>query len=215
MNHIDHIYIIVSKHYESTRYQYLQDNLAPLFNTNYITFFEPYYKGRDSIDMITSKLGTLKHRLSIGAGMLYMTYYKLLLDILESKYQTVLILESDVLFDKDNLINNINQVINDWIQLKDRNSMIFLGNGCNFKPSKNQHISNTCLYKTNASKCTDSMIWTNEVCQSLLKNMFPIELPIDLHINQVSQSNQFNCYWIENPIFIQGSQNGTYQSTIS
>jgi hypothetical protein len=211
---IDIIYIIVSSEFEKDRLNYLQKYINENFikYKDSIKYYEPYYKNRDE-KLI--KEYNYHSKLKIAEKMLFSTYTKMFKEILELKYENILILESDVLFLND-FENRLDEIYNEWISnRKNEVSMIFLGNGCNLIPNENNKISNN-LYLQNSSKCTDSMLCSYkciDYVNNYINKLNIIDKPIDFMLNEIL-GEKCNGYWIKYPMVIQGSQNGTYKSTI-
>jgi hypothetical protein len=214
INNLDHIYIILSKQFEPERFNYIQFFLK-LFPSDYCTIVDPFYKGRDDPkQLLVPRIKSTIQPVSLGAGFLYLTYEKLMNEFIHTtNYNTVLVLESDILF-KNDVIEKLTECINEWITLENwENSMIFLGNGCNFKPNPNTKVTEH-LYFTNGSKCTDSMLWTRNSISKILPELENLNNPIDFKLLECFEKNISKAYWIEPHIFEQGSQNGTYNKTI-
>ena len=142
------------------------------------------------------------------------------------KYNYGLILEDDAIFDihfKNNLINYINQLPNNW-------DMLFLDDCCNF------HIPNAIktknIYKKNlnanslggglgatrgagcylvSKKCATKITYNVETYY--YNGGYKIDDPIDLWLNKVFRRNNFNIYWAEPTISTQGTENGTYKTS--
>lgn len=211
---IDIIYIIVSSEFEKERLNYLQKfvNENIKIYKDKIKYYEPFYKKRDE-ELI--KECNYHSKLRIAEKMLFSTYIKIFKEILENKYENILILESDVLF-VNNFEIKLNEIYDEWkINRKSEISMVFLGNGCNLIPNEKNKISSN-LYLQNTSKCTDSMLCSYdciEYISNYINNLDIIDKPIDFMLNDIL-GEKCNSYWIKNPIAFQGSQNGTYKSTI-
>jgi hypothetical protein len=213
---IDFIYIIISKEKEKERYNYIINNITKYlpnyFKNNKIIFYEPFFIDRDEIKLSSLNLNFSK-TLKNGEKMLLATYVNLFKELLEKKYEKILILESDVLF-VDNFEEKLNIIYDEWNLFKKNSSIVFLGNGCNLKP-KTKRISNN-LYLENRSKCTDSMLLDLESITNInifLNSLEIIDLPIDHLLNRIMNKTIYG-YWIHEPIIFQGSQNGTYKSCI-
>jgi hypothetical protein len=211
---IDIIYIIVSSEFEKDRLNYLQKYINENFKVykDRIKYYEPFYKNRDE-ELI--KDCNYHGKLRTAEKMLFSTYSKMFKEILELKYENILILESDVLF-VNNFEVKLDEIYNEWLNnRKNKVSMVFLGNGCNLHPDERNRISNN-LYLQNSSKCTDSMLCSRE-CVEYINNYINklniIDKPIDFMLNKIL-GEECNGYWIKYPMVIQGSQNGTYKSTI-
>ncbi len=216
---IDHVYIIAHPLYEANRIEYIKQHILPYFSSTQYTFITPFWKGVDNVQMITKCLDPagLYHKLTEGAGFLFLTYYRIMKLFVTSEYQNVLVLESDVQVNQG-FEHQLNETIKEWKALPNyQSSMVFLGNGCNLQAPPSAPRTGR-LVEMNSSKCTDSMLWSKENIQAILKNMIPIKAPIDWFFNlwfdSMKNHNTHKAYWIEPTIFIQGSQNGAYESEV-
>lgn len=211
---IDIIYIIVSSEFERERLNYLQIYINENFIVykDRIKYYEPLYKNRDE-ELI--KDCNYHSKLKTAEKMLFETYIKIFKEILELKYENILILESDVLF-FNNFETKLDEIFNEWLtNRKNKASIVFLGNGCNLYPDEKNKISNN-LYLQNSSKCTDSMLCSRESIEYVINYINKLDIidkPIDYMLDHIL-GDECNGYWIKYPIVTQGSQNGTYQSTI-
>jgi hypothetical protein len=213
IEHIDHIYIVVHPEKEKDRYNYLL-SFVSLFPSDYYTFITPFYKDIDSPEPFSNRIKRCNQRISDGAAFLYYTYEVLMKSILETtNYNTVLILESDILCDFNTVKIDLQTMINEFVSLNNLNSMIFLGNGCNLKAHNHTKVTEH-LYLMNLSKCTDSMIWTRTSIENCIPHLQIIDNPIDHKLLNIFKSGIINAYWCEPHLFVQGSQNGTYHTTI-
>jgi len=145
-------------------------------------------------------------------------------NIIAENYEYALILEDDVIL-CDNFIEKLNNYIT---QLPENFDMLFIGDGCNLHIEKhklipNKNIYEKCLYPTSwggngASRCSDSYIITkkcaNKMCEYINNLKYEITLPIDWWLNVATRDNNFKVYWAEPTIVTQGTQNGTFQSSI-
>jgi len=145
-------------------------------------------------------------------------------NIIAENYEYALILEDDVIL-CDNFIEKLNNYIT---QLPENIDMLFIGDGCNLHIEKhklipNKNIYEKCLYPTSwggngASRCSDSYIITkkcaNKMCEYINNLKYEITLPIDWWLNVATRDNNFKVYWAEPTIVTQGTQNGTFQSSI-
>jgi hypothetical protein len=207
---IDIIYIIISTEFEKNRMEYLTNYFQNNKIDIPIIYYEAYYKNRDEHKIDFNRYQNLK----IPEIMLAYTYEKLLEDILKTEYKYFLILESDVLF-CDNFKEKLNDIFTEWVAIAEHPSIIFIGNGNNLVPLEKTKISEN-LYEMNSSKCIDSILFDKNSIQYIhnkIKNTPIINISIDRLIDDMI-GLEINSYWIKNPIILQGSQNGTYESTI-
>jgi len=155
---------------------------------------------------------------------LFLHHYECFKKIIENQADFALILEDDVIL-CDNFIEKLNNYIT---QLPENIDMLFIGDGCNLHIEKhklipNKNIYEKCLYPTSwggngASRCSDSYIITkkcaNKMCEYINNLKYEITLPIDWWLNVATRDNNFKVYWAEPTIVTQGTQNGTFQSSI-
>ena len=139
-------------------------------------------------------------------------------------YEDALIFEDDVILE-DNFTEQLNKYIT---QLPKDYDMLFIGDGCNLhiEPHKlkpNNNIYEKCLYPTywegnGASRCSDSYIISKKcaitLCNYINKLSVKIKLPYDWWLNVACIENNLKVYWAEPTIVTQGSQNGTFLSSI-
>lgn len=117
-----------------------------------------------------------------------------------------LLLEDDAILN-ENFVDEVNKIlrINDW-------DIIFPGSGCNLRKPGNGLIR----VSHPASKCTDSYIITPDAAKKLYSTMSSeINLAIDWELNYQMMIHDLNVFWLEPPIVRQGSQDGTWISSIN
>ena len=207
---IEHIYVIVSSTFEPDRLCYLKKYFTENNLEIKITFFEAIYKYRDE-----NKLeNRYTNNLVLGEKCLLQNYINLYKHILMTDYNTVLILESDVLF-TNNFKDKLYTILNEFKNLNENNAMCFLGNACNLKYNENNKKTEH-LYLQMSSSCTDSMILTRKAIENILNEMTSkiISKPADHLLNDIILNKNIKAYWCIPPIIIQGSANGTYKPSV-
>lgn len=143
-----------------------------------------------------------------------------------SKYSHALILEDDVI-----LTNNFINILNNYMtQLPNNYDMLFIGNGCALhidaklqKPNQNIYLKDknnlfNCGHHVHGiSRCSDSYIVSNkcakQLCHYIDNLQYKINLPSDWWINLADKHNNFNIYWAEPTIVVQGTETGLYKSS--
>ena len=138
-------------------------------------------------------------------------HYKTYQDIVTNKYEKVLILEDDIVFDDNFHMFNmfIDSTPKDW-------DLIFIGQGCNLRVPQNFLIPGQYSYKVNhpASKCTDAYCITYEAAKKILQTMAPFTFPIDFELNYQMKLYNMNVYWMEPPLMkLAGSECGMFHTT--
>jgi GR25 family glycosyltransferase involved in LPS biosynthesis len=138
------------------------------------------------------------------------------------KYESGLIFEDDVILCEDFMV-----FLQSYLSELDDYDMLFIGSGCNLHIDKdrinpNQHIYRKSLYPTSlegdgASRCCDSYIVTNKcakkLCDYISNGINKISKPVDLWLNDAARDNQFEVFWAEPSIVIQGSECGLFHSS--
>jgi GR25 family glycosyltransferase involved in LPS biosynthesis len=207
---IDKFYIIISKKYEADRYIYLQKYFEehPGFEVEYVDALWSHDVG--NIDL--SRYNT--NRLRIPEIMLIETNIRLFKHILENTDDSyIYICESDIIF-QNNFPQRLKETIAEWKSLNEDTSAVFTGNGCNIKPQMHNKVTNT-LYKQNASRCADSILFTRKAVQNVLSQLQQLPI-IDLPLDHISfyGNDKVISYYLEPHIVAQGSQNNTYKSSL-
>jgi len=117
-----------------------------------------------------------------------------------------LVLEDDALL-RENFVEIVNRLLEnkEW-------DVIFPGSGCNLRKQGTGLIS----VSHPASKCTDSYILTPESAEKLYSTMNErIDIAIDWELSYQMMLHDLKVFWLEPPIVMQLSQNGTLQSAIN
>ena len=93
---------------------------------------------------------------------------------------------------------------------------MFYGRWAEHHHLKNIKRYHSFLYKTDSTKCTDSMLMTYETIFQLLQDTQDniINLPVDHMWNNFFEDSKIHSYWTEYPIVNQGSVCGVYNSSI-
>ena len=119
-----------------------------------------------------------------------------------------LVLEDDAIL-SDNFVDVVNNILvtKNW-------DAVFPGSGCNLRSNGRGLIR----VQHPASKCTDAYIVTVDAAKKLYSTMSLVDgvsLAIDWELNYQLMINDLKVYWLEPPIVRQGSQDGTFYSSIN
>ena len=144
--------------------------------------------------------------------------------IISSKYKYNLIIEDDVILDK-NFNNKLSKALK---QLPIDYDMLLIGNGCNLHIPMSTQKPNKFIYKkyneptrwggNGATRCTDSY-FVSKKCSEKLVNYITnisknsINQNSDWWLNEVIRDLKLEIYWMEPTIVTQGTQNGKYSSS--
>ena len=90
---------------------------------------------------------------------------------------------------------------------------VFFGSGANLhlETEEGKHV-----YKKHhpASRCADSILVTRQAAQKIVDTYLPFSLCSDWEIGWQMYHHDMNVYWWEPSLVVQGSENGTYQSSL-
>ena len=170
---------------------------------NEIYKFDPEYTDIH-IDPITGNPPIRQLRISELSN--YLSHYYCIQDHVKNDFDYTLVLEDDVIFENDAFLK-VHKILN---KMPSDCDICYLGNGCGLKPDNVQQ--DKMFYDTNFGiKAADSIIYTKKAAKFLFERK-RTHRPIDYHINTFR--NDLKIYWVEPPIFSQGSQNGVYKTAV-
>jgi GR25 family glycosyltransferase involved in LPS biosynthesis len=156
------------------------------------------------IDSITSNPPIRPLRISELCN--YLSHYYCIQNHIKNDFDYTLVLEDDVIFE-NNAFLKVNEILN---KMPSDCDICYLGNGCGLKPSNIEN--DKIFYDTSFGiKAADSIIYTKKAAKFLSEKK-RTHRPIDYHINTFR--NELKIYWVEPPIFLQGSQNGIYKTAV-
>lgn len=233
---VDHLYIICSHAKEPQRYESVA-TIARLLGVPY-TFIEPSWQGRDEEASWSSRFKPIPEEFtSKGAQHLFVTYERLFARILEEHPKAdakIAILESDAML----LPGGFKR----WKTLQGLldssagfDGVTFMGNSCQSIPGFDRtvytegdvaevfqrmrtpaaHADKFGFIPMGVARCTDSMIWSRAAIQTVYPLLCgDFSLPIDHHFSKCFKLLGVPAYWLLHPIFNQGSQNGTFRSSL-
>lgn len=118
-------------------------------------------------------------------------------DMIKNNYESVLVLEDDVLFVED-FINKFNY------QIKDKDldyDLIWVGTCCNLKYPNS--VSDKFIYKNKGSRCTHGYIISNKCAKKMVEFLKINNHPADFAFNNAINMYNFNNYWMEPALILQ------------
>ncbi len=191
---------------------YIYDFDRDILNENIIN---EYYKCdekeyNNTISKAYGNKSTLFRKLNLSEISLTIKHYHAIKKISEECKEYGLILEDDVLF-KEDFVNLFNKYLDntpkDW-------EVIFMGNCCNLKPDN--ILPNQIAYFKNhpASKCADAFLVKTSLAKKLVYTMKPFRTISDWEYSYQFYLHNAKVYWWEPALVSQGSENGTYKSTL-
>jgi len=187
-------------------------------------FIEKYDKDEITDEESNLFIDTYIDTYNKGTMSLHLKHFYVYKEIAE-KYESGLIFEDDVI-----LCENFMEILQLYISELDTYDMLFIGNGCNLHIDKDRINPNQYMYKKNinpsilegdgAARCCDSYIVSNKCSKKLCEyisinsiNKNKITLPVDFWLNEVARYYNFDVFWAEPSIVIQGSEYGLFSSS--
>lgn len=147
--------------------------------------------------------------------------------IISDNYDYAIIFEDDVILG-DNFKNIIEKYI---LELPSNWDMLFFGEGhgvhipdYRLESGKNIYTKSTQLKNKNikgidgSTRCADSYIISNKCCKKILEIInspnYIICHPVDHLLNYINYYNNFNIFWSEPTLTRQGTNTGTFKSSV-
>jgi GR25 family glycosyltransferase involved in LPS biosynthesis len=121
-------------------------------------------------------------------------------DSYEKKYNSIMILEDDVIF-CDNFISYFNTF---KLQLPDDWDCCWVGSCCNLH--KNMENPNVNVYKSNTSRCCHCYILSKSGIKKIIKEIKNIHQGIDWYYNDIIPRLGLNAFWFEPSLAEQSTQ---------
>jgi GR25 family glycosyltransferase involved in LPS biosynthesis len=151
----------------------------------------------------------------IGCTIAHIWAYK---DIIKNKHDYAIVLEDDAVF-SDNFIEKFDEIFE---TIPEDCDIVSLGSCCNLKiQNTNQEYG---IYKKIPfqTRCAFSQLLTSKSCQIFIENSIPFSWPIDWQWLEIQgftgrppkEKNKLTMYWAEPSLIYQGSEIGTYNSSI-
>tara|TARA_R110000822_G_scaffold1158_2_gene5192 strand:+ start:7850 stop:8527 length:678 start_codon:yes stop_codon:yes gene_type:complete len=144
-----------------------------------------------------------------GYRAVTLEHYFIYKSILEDEsLKNVLILEDDVCF-KDGFYEQFDVYIDSIPQDYD---IAYLGHGCGLNlPQNTDKLFG--LHPQRKSRCSDSYVINRNSTEQLVNHLLPFYAAIDWELTYVQNLQKMNVYWCTNPLIVQGSQTGIYESS--
>jgi glycosyl transferase family 25 len=175
-----------------------------------------FYTDWDQSDISESLRSTLVSSPDLSAAnvSLTMKHVGIWREFLKTKLPFCLVFENDVFLAPD-FNAQINRCLTEFGN-EDRKAVVYLGNGGNYYTPTSALVEGRHLYPASHSRCTDSYLITRPTAEARVAwfdaNKF--DRPIDHQVEIVDQSLGVEMLWFERPIVEQGSQNGTFKTTV-
>ena len=212
-------YFICNREKEKDKFDYISKFATTNFKDLQYSITCPTWK-----DTLTPEdIQRFDSRLNLAIMSLLMNYYHVFTEIYNTNPKDddhFMIIESDSLFTHDffNVLNRIYLTITSTSQKIDYD-YIDIGNGMGYFPSRfgYKYSNEYSLYLTNKMRCTGGIIYKFSCIKKILQYLNQtknIPHPIDEIYDRLVTAGMMKIYWVHPSIVIQGSQNGTMESTI-
>ena len=155
-------------------------------------------------------------RLSLGEVGCMLGHLSAMQKIVDNDYPYGLILEDDVYL-TDNFAKEFDSILSNCPSNFD---VISLGSCCGIQHNDaDQSTDQNRLFRVDPprGRCGYAQLLSNKACKIAIQESIPFSWPADWQIYNIVSNNThhpFVTYWIEPPIAFEGSNNGSYTSSI-
>lgn len=209
---IAHIFAICDARFEPERYAAMEIWLSSTFPSDYYSF--DFYCWGSTVTREDLQQYGISMRPSLSEASLILNHLKILEKFCEhyDPADRILVLESDAM-PVEGWMDTLSVQL---AKLETQQWDVFqIGNGCSLTPKRFDHTisAEPDVYLCPATRCTDSIIWNRRGAEAVLRCR-NIDLPIDHHLNRLINEVPLRVYWGHPSLIVQGSQNGTYATSI-
>lgn len=94
--------------------------------------------------------------------------------------------------------------------------VLFIGSGGNLYTPRHARVPGQRLYRTTKGRLAEAYVLGNEAARRRIEwiEQYGIPLPIDNLFERIDHEVHIELYWLEDPVVVQGSKNGRFQSSI-
>ena len=172
----------------------------------YISRREEFFKGTIVQTYGRHTYENFSKKISLSELSLYLKHKYCFEQQLKHGYETILILEDDILF-PPNFQEYLNNHIKEFISKK--GDMLIMGRSHRFevKQINGKHIH---IHPHNKTRCTHAIAYNKKCLDKILQNIEIINLPIDFKLNEIIQKENLSVYWSKPGLL----QNKNYRSSI-
>lgn len=129
-------------------------------------------------------------------------------------HEKCLIFEDDVLLGRD-FGSRLSACLVEAKNLPE-NVILCIGSGCNLFTERKRLIKSRMLYPATQMRAADSYVLSRGVAQILVEYIEEngFDRPYDHYLDSIVEALNIRIYWLEPPVVVQGSQNGTFQTSL-
>lgn len=134
--------------------------------------------------------------------------------ILERNWQRALILEDDVILARD-FVQGLRDALTEAASVEEP-YVLFIGSGGNLYTPRHLLVPGKRLYKTSKGRLAEAYIVSRRAAEVRMAwiEAKGIVLPADNLFERIDREQGIASYWLEEPVVVQGSKNGTFRSTL-
>lgn len=152
--------------------------------------------------------------LSANAKSCAMKHYQALCMVAERGWKKALILEDDAIL-ADDFADGVQAALAESSGFTHPH-VLFIGSGGNLYTPRYARVPGQRLYRTTKGRLAEAYVLGNEAARRRIEwiEQYGIPLPIDNLFERIDHEVHIALYWLEDPVVVQGSKNGRFQSSI-
>ena len=134
--------------------------------------------------------------------------------MVERDWQRVLILEDDVILARE-FVEGVRDAIEEASCLEEPH-VLFIGSGGNLYTPRSVRVAGQRLYRSEKGRLAEAYIIGRRAAKLRIAwiEQNGIVLPADNLFERIDQEMGIASYWLEDPVVVQGSKNGTFRSAL-
>ena len=134
--------------------------------------------------------------------------------ILERNWQRALVLEDDVILARG-FVEGVRDAITEASYFEEPH-VLFIGSGGNLYTPRHLIVPGQRLYKASKGRLGEAYVIGRRAADVRIAwiEQNGIALPVDNLFERIDQEKGIVSYWLEEPVAVQGSKNGTFRSTL-
>jgi glycosyl transferase family 25 len=135
--------------------------------------------------------------------------------IIERNWQRALILEDDVILARG-FVEGVRDAITEASRLEEPH-VLFIGSGGNLYTPRHLLVPGQRLYRADKGRLAEAYVIGRRAAEIRMAwiERSGIVLPVDNLFERIDHEMGIASYWLEEPVAVQGSKNGTYRSALA
>lgn len=134
--------------------------------------------------------------------------------LIERNWRRALILEDDVILMPD-FVQGVRDALAESARLEEP-YVLFIGSGGNLYTPRSRLVPGQRLYRSSRGRLAEAYIVSRRVAELRVSwiEQYGIVLPADNLFERIDRELGIASYWLEEPVAVQGSKNGTFRSAL-